>query len=232
MPAGVAPGVEVRWVDLDPGPDHLAALEPLLDDLDRGRVARRATPELRRRLTVSLGERRRLAGEVLGVAPHEVRLVVADDGRRAAGWGDTEVPLSVSSAGDLGLMAVGVGVTRLGVDVEAAQDVPVSEGFVTRVASDAERRVLARLQGPSHAQALLRLWTRKEAYLKATGEGIGAGLTRVTVPLDEASWATPCDPAGDGSAWECFALRAPAPGLDAAVLVAVAPGTSPDVRVA
>jgi 4'-phosphopantetheinyl transferase len=232
MPAGVVSGVEVRWVDLDPDPDELAGLEALLDDLDHARVARRATPELRRRLTVSLGARRRLGGAVLGVAPDEVELVVAEDGRRAVRAGATEAPLSVSSAGDVGLMAVGSGVGRLGVDVEAAQDVPSSEGFVVRVASDVERRALARLDGRAHDQALLRLWTRKEAYLKATGEGIGAGLGRVTVPLEEPCWATPCDPVGDGAPWRCYSLGGPSPGLDAALLVEVSPGTSPEVRVA
>jgi 4'-phosphopantetheinyl transferase len=222
--------VEARWVDLDPGRDQVRRLAELLDEVDRTRVARRATPALRRRATVSLAARRELAGDVLGVPADTVRLDVLDDGRRVAIGAGHTVALSVSTAGDVGLVAVADG-ADLGVDVEEADEVPPTEAFVARVCTPSERDALAELSGPRRRDALLKLWTRKEAYLKATGEGIGAALTTVTVPLDEGCTGLRFDPSGDGRVWFLFDLPAPTATLAAAIVVGPQDRDTPIVRV-
>lgn len=229
--------IEVRWVDLDADADAVASLESLLDDAERARVARRATPGLRRRATVSLASRRLLAGEVLGVAPEEVTLDAGADGRRrAAAPGRGPVALSVSTCGPTGIVAVARG-GPVGIDVEDFDEVPSSEAFVARVTTPSERHALAALDDAARQHALLVLWTRKEAYLKAIGEGIGSRLASLDVPLSEGLHGAPWRPDGEQT-WFLYDLDCPRPRL-AATLTATwaSPGGTagagaPTVRVA
>jgi 4'-phosphopantetheinyl transferase len=208
--------IEVAWVDLEPDASSLRTLESLLDDADRARIAARATPELRRRLAVSLSSRRILAADVLGVAPHEVELVVAADGRRsAAAPGTAPVALSISTCGATGVVAIAPR-GAVGIDIEDFDEVPSSEAFVARVATPSERRALACLDDAGRQRALLVLWTRKEAYLKATGEGIGSRLTSLDVPLEEGLHGAPWRPASDET-WFLYDLDCPRPGLAGAL---------------
>ena len=90
-------------------------------------------------------------------------------------------------------------------------------GFLARVATPLERAALEACTGADLERALLSLWTRKEAYLKATGEGVGPGLQRVEVPLDAVAWATPWCPT-DKETWYLFDLDCPRDGTAAAVV--------------
>jgi 4'-phosphopantetheinyl transferase len=210
--------IEVAWVDLDPQPGELRSLEALLDDDERGRVARRATEVLRRRAAVSLARRRLLAARVLGTAPDRVALVVSPEGRRlATAPGGGQVALSVSTSGDTGLVAVASD-HAVGVDVEDFGELPSTPAFARRVATTSEQAAIATLDGAARERALLSLWTRKEAYLKATGEGITGGLAHVEVPLDEGHWGTRWCPVGEPS-WFLYDLACPRPELVAAVVV-------------
>ena len=70
------------------------------------------------------------------------------------------------------------------------------EKLAERFFSESERRALRRLPGDELRAAFFRVWTRKEAYIKATGEGLG-------LPLDQFDVST--------SAGDRDALRATRP---------------------
>lgn len=89
---------------------------------------------------------------------------------------------SVSHSGDLALYAV----TRacpIGVDVEYIQPFPHLEEIALRFFSPRETKVLMNLPREHRMESFFSYWTRKEAFLKATGEGIGEGLAKVEVAL-------------------------------------------------
>ena len=208
--------IEVAWIELDVATAELRSLDALLTDEERGRIARRATVELRRRATVSLASRRLVAAQVLGTTPESVELTVAPDGRRGAtAPGAPSLALSVSTCGATGVVAVARGLA-VGVDVEDFGEVPATDAFVGRVTTPGERHAIQRLADSDRQRTLLALWTRKEAYLKATGEGIGARLTSLEVPLDVTLRATPWHPVG-GVTWLLWDLDVPRPGLAAAL---------------
>jgi 4'-phosphopantetheinyl transferase len=81
------------------------------------------------------------------------------------------------------MVVVAVGrVARLGVDVEAA-DKRVSLPVARRYFSPREAAALDALPPEARPHQFLRLWTLKEAYLKAIGEGLPGGLDRMTFTL-------------------------------------------------
>jgi 4'-phosphopantetheinyl transferase len=71
----------------------------------------------------------------------------------------------------------------VGVDVEQLAHEPHSQGVLRRVCSPKELARLERLPPDQRGDAFLRVWTRKEAYGKASGLGMGFQLRDVTVGL-------------------------------------------------
>ena len=209
--------VLVIWLDLVDHADLDALLATLSSD-ERARVARLASPELRRRAAVRLARRREVLGELLEVSPSAVELATDASGRLAVQGAYGRHAVSSSSSGDVGLLAIAAG-REIGVDVESVSEVVDSPRFMARVASSREAAALAELADAARPGALARLWTRKEAYLKATGEGIGNGVVHVEVPLEEGLWAAPCEPVRDGATWLLYDLVCPTPDLAAALVV-------------
>ena len=98
------------------------------------------------------------------------------------------------------LIAVAEGF-EVGVDVERQRPLEDLEGMARTVMSDMESAHWQRLSPELRCQAFYRLWTRKEAYLKAIGLGLFRDLHEVTVPVSPGSLAEPAvvtDQNGDG----------------------------------
>jgi exopolysaccharide biosynthesis WecB/TagA/CpsF family protein/anti-anti-sigma factor len=85
---------------------------------------------------------------------------------------------------NLALVAVGTS-SGIGVDVERVRWLDDFDELVGRFFSQREATAFHRLESRIKPQAFFNLWTRKEAWLKATGEGIGHSLNRVEVTFLE-----------------------------------------------
>jgi 4'-phosphopantetheinyl transferase len=110
---------------------------------------------------------------------------------------DSEIEFSLSHAGDLVVLAMTRGVA-LGVDVERV--IPSSPDLAGDVLTESEQRVLRDQPPGARAHAFFTYWTRKEALLKATGEGLITPMTTIEVsaPHDPAAVLTwnPSSPDG------------------------------------
>ncbi len=72
---------------------------------------------------------------------------------------------------------------EVGIDVEALDADVSCEDIAERFFTRGEHAALLAMEKEERVPAFFRGWTRKESLLKATGEGIGAGLNSVEVPL-------------------------------------------------
>ena len=91
---------------------------------------------------------------------------------------------NVSHCGDSYALVVCDG-TEVGVDLELPREVPDANEMARMVFSAEEVDALERLPGEQVGPAFLRGWTRKEAYIKALGIGLGgADLKAITVGLE------------------------------------------------
>jgi 4'-phosphopantetheinyl transferase len=72
-----------------------------------------------------------------------------------------------------------------GIDIETRRTLDDMDGVARLMCSTDERRHLASLAAPARHHHFFTLWTLKEAYAKATGEGIGSDLTQVSFAVDD-----------------------------------------------
>jgi 4'-phosphopantetheinyl transferase len=216
--------VLVVWLDLSRARDGAAAPLATLSAEERARVAKLATAPLQRRAAVRLALRRDVLGALLGVPASSVELTTDERGRLSVA-GPTQLAVSSSSSGDVGLLAV-ASRRQVGADVASTGEVHDVPGFARRVATPRESAALGALGAEARRDALARLWTRKEAYLKATGEGISEGVAHVEVPLEEGLWQAPFAPVPGGVRWLLYDLACPVAGF-AAALVVEPVGTQP-----
>ena len=170
--------VRLWLVDLDVAGDRLARAERDLTPAERER-ARRGTPAVHRRRVVLRASLRRLLAAELDLEPERVPLLRTPAGRPELP--DSDLDLSCSADGDLGLVAVATGV-RVGVDVERVApwttDV-LEEGWL----SPRERAALRAMPPSARPAALTSGWTQKEAVLKGRGTGLAGHPASVTTTL-------------------------------------------------
>lgn len=154
----------------------------LLDTHERARAARFVRPVDRRRFVAAHALLRRTLADHTGVAPAD--LVI--EGRPCVRCGEPHGKPGLVGRGpefnlthSAGVVAVAVSSDRaVGLDVQESRNID-HRGLARRFFSPAER---ADIEARDDAAGLLRfhqLWARKEAVLKATGEGITAGLAEV-----------------------------------------------------
>lgn len=181
-----------------PGPvDVWFAPETLLDDAGvAAHLAMRLDPDERARhdrMAHESGRRQQLLAralqrEVLSryqpeIAPEAWRFERAPGGRPALAAAFAACGLNFNVAHTTGMVVIAVGrVPFIGVDVEAA-DKRVPLPVARRYFSAREVATLDALPPEARPRHFLRLWTLKEAYLKAVGEGLSGGLDRMTFTL-------------------------------------------------
>lgn len=157
------------------------ALFRVLSPDERERTGRFATDELRRRFVTGRAVLRQVVGECLGCDGASLVFRYGPKGKpELDGPHGGGLHFNLSHSGGVGLIAVakgfpvGVDVERLGRKSDVQQ---IAKRFFT---ADESARLEALPEG-ERASAFLNLWTRKEAWLKAMGGGVGEGLNRVEV---------------------------------------------------
>lgn len=134
---------------------------------------------------------------------------------------DGPLHFNLAHSDDLMLLAI----TRdgaVGVDVERLRPVDMVEEIAERFFAAQESSGLKALPDTKKSAAFFNLWTRKEAWLKATGEGIAESLSQVEVSFLAGEPARLTCLFGDAQAgrnWHLCEL-APAAGFVAALAVA------------
>jgi 4'-phosphopantetheinyl transferase len=176
--------VGVWLVRLDLAPETVARLARLLGEDERRRAARFHSRPDARSFIVGRAALRKILGDCLGVDARAVHFAVGARGKPelAGPFQGTAVRFNASRSGTLGLYAV-TRVGRVGVDIECRRPLPDLEAIAGWVFSPREREGLRALPSARRAEGFLNCWTRKEAYVKAIGEGLSYPLERFTVSL-------------------------------------------------
>ncbi|TWD82807.1 4'-phosphopantetheinyl transferase [Kribbella amoyensis] len=176
--------VEVWWARLD---DSRPALADDLDAVERERLNAYARDEDKARFLLGVAIVRRVLGVHLLLPPAAVQLdrTCPDCGRPHGKVHADGMQVSVSHSGDL----IGVAFhpsTPVGLDVELVDPKLDPDALATITLADSEAAHLTRYAETDRARAFTQYWTRKEALVKATGDGIRADFRKIVVtPPDQ-----------------------------------------------
>jgi 4'-phosphopantetheinyl transferase len=171
--------VHVWTSRLDVPPSQLESLGRTLSRDEHERAARFHFDRHRAAFIAARATLRSILGDYLGAAPQDVSFEYGPNGRPSLASGDLEFNTSHSGA-----LAV-VGITRrhrIGIDVEHCRDleyVTLAEHFFAAQ----EITELQSLADEERPQGFFNCWTRKEAYVKALGEGLSFPLDEFAVSL-------------------------------------------------
>ncbi len=156
------------------------------DEIDRAN--RISWPAARHHFIWGRAILRQLLGVCLNVEPITVSIGYAPRGKPyllpAHAGGDLRFNLSHSHSPVRSLVAIAVARGRdLGVDIEWISHALDWSAMANRIFSGSELKALRALARPLQRQAFFNGWTRKEAYLKATGDGLSDPLSAIEVSL-------------------------------------------------
>jgi 4'-phosphopantetheinyl transferase len=213
--------IHIWTARLDREAQVLHDLEAALSPDERARAERFHFARDRQRFVAARGLLRSLLGKYLCQAPAGLEFSYEPYGKPSLSGANAASGLSFNLAHSAELAVYAISRHRnLGVDVERIKPESAGEDIARRFFSAREVNDLQTLPPESRIQAFFNCWTRKEAYLKATGMGLQTPLDSFSVTL------LPGEPAqflGEAEArWHLAAFR-PAEGYAAAVVYDGAP---------
>ncbi len=202
----------------------------LLSAEENERRAKLYSEELRHQFLVTRAlQRRVLSSYAPQVEPREWTFVTGERGKPALASRFAGHGLYFNLAHTTGLVACAVSrLPDIGIDVENARARRVPLHLAPRYFTAREAAALSALPERERPARFYALWTLKEAWLKATGEGLAAGLGNISFDLDDAHRVCGVElPKDDAARWRFWqhcpseehalavALRADLPPADA-----------------
>lgn len=179
-------GTEVWWANRA---DYRDELTDLFDEVEKERFSVYRKDDDKQRFAVGCALAKSAAARRLGTSPSVVKFdrTCGECGRTHGKPRVDGVELSVSHSGDAVLVAVA--------DAPCGADVELLAG--RQDVAGLSRLVLGDGEHAADEREFVRVWTRKEAVTKATGDGLRASFSQVIVSGDPprvASWPYPDDP--------------------------------------
>ncbi len=195
-----APPLEPLWPAGSPGPPPAGEVQVWLADLDRPPLARERLAALlapderlraerfrfdvhRARFTAGRGLLRTLLGRFLAADPAGLAFEYGRKGKPRLASAPWDLRFNLSNSRNAVLVAVSRGV-ELGADLEALRELDDAAALVERFFHPAEREVFRRLDPGRRLVGFYSGWTRKEAYVKARGDGLSLPTSEFEVDLD------------------------------------------------
>ena len=212
--------VHVWLVELAASAASVAACYRSLSADEKERVSRFRFEHLKTAFTLSRGILRVLLGSYLGIHPDQVRFAYAPRGKPRLASPGAPLEFNLAHSGKFAAYAFAAG-CEIGVDIEEVRPLPDQQSIVRQFFSREECEEWLRLDPAARDEAFFLCWTRKEAYIKAVGEGLSMPLDSFRVSLRPGARAELIDAAGDPAAASRWRLRslAPADGYVGALAV-------------
>jgi phosphopantetheinyl transferase len=160
--------------------------------------------------------------------PESIELVYGERGKPALArcFADSGLRFNVSHCNDVAVYAFSSG-REIGIDVEAVRLMRDADDIAARFFSPREYEAYLALDPRDRPLGFFNCWTRKEAFIKALGDGLYHPLDRFDVSLAPEAPARILrveSTAGDRCGW-CMESFSPVPGFVAAIVTERAPIT-------
>lgn len=169
---------------LDQPASQIQRLIQTLSIDERVRAKRLRFEADRKRFIVGRGILRNILCGYLSIEPSRLRLNYGNHGKPAIvdNQGREMIQFNLSHSGGLALYAF-TRVHAIGVDIEQIHDIPDMEQIAEHFFSVRENSVFRALPESKKREAFFNCWTRKEAFIKALGDGLSWPLDKFDVSL-------------------------------------------------
>jgi 4'-phosphopantetheinyl transferase len=210
----------VWQVALNMPSERVDELQQLLTDDEQQRADRFYFERDRRAFIIGRGLLRTILGHYLDANSTQIAFQYNRHGKPSLAANGEALHFNVSHSGDIALLAFVRG-RGIGVDVEYMRPELDFEKVAARVFSTEELAALRKAPAERRREAFFNGWTRKEAYIKAHGQGVSLPLDEIVVSL------SPDEPAelllikgtfDRAERWGMQELK-PGPGYAAALIV-------------
>jgi 4'-phosphopantetheinyl transferase len=202
--------VHVWYVPLDVDGGAVLQHAASLSEDERLRAARFKFARDARHFVVARSALRSLLGEYLSMPPRRLEFAYGEHGKPAFEGTHAVLGFNISHSGEMAVVAVGWS-RALGVDVERMRPLPDLADLAARSFAPRELSALGALPETDRLGAFFRCWTRKEAFIKATGQGLAQRLDAFAVSLAADEPARFLDIDGDRDALARWTLHDLAP---------------------
>lgn len=167
----------------------------LLDEDEQLQADRFVFERDRRRYVAAHTAVRRTLGRLLGLEPHDVRFAVGPHGKPHLIDASLDLRFNLSHSGERALLAIALG-RDVGIDIEQWKTMSDMLGVAEHVFSPTELARLQQTPDERRPDVFFRVWTRKESFIKAHGDGMAFPL---------AGFEVSDDPSGDQLLLACAA---------------------------
>lgn len=176
--------VHVWCAALDQTRSEVETFYGLLTSDEQCRADRFHYQKDREHFVVARGALRRILGRYLDTQPEQLRFSYTPFGKPALSdaTGGKELSFNVSHSEGMALYAITRG-RELGIDIEFLRDDLEALQLARHFFSQGEIAILNALPDQLRTRAFFNCWTRKEAYIKATGKGLYLSLQQFDVSL-------------------------------------------------
>ncbi|MCD2450047.1 4'-phosphopantetheinyl transferase superfamily protein [Methylicorpusculum oleiharenae] len=153
--------------------------ESILDEAQRANLLNFKQPSLRANYVQMQAKRRQILAQYLDEAPAALKFAKGQYGKPFL-INDPELAFNVSHSANCLVVAVSRN-CDIGVDVEAIKPRNNLQGLASRCFAAEEQTYWQALNQDQQLIGFYRLWTAKEAFVKAVGRGIALGLDRCVI---------------------------------------------------
>ncbi len=174
--------IDVWTWSLAPPPAVLARLARHLSAEEEARANRFLNPAHSDQYRAGRGRLREILAGIVGGDPAALTFVTGAAGKPALAVIGNTPAFNLSHTEDFAALALcRTPVPALGIDIERIR--PIERDIARRFFSPAEVAALEALPVEARMAAFYRCWTRKEAFVKAMGDGLGFPLDAFDVSL-------------------------------------------------
>lgn len=205
--------VHVWRGSLDQPDLRLQQLAETLSADERKKAERFYFEQHRKRFIVGRGLLRTILGHYLSIEPGRLQFCYGSRGKPALAetFGGGTLCFNLSHSQGLALYAFTLN-RQIGIDVEGIRLIPEVERIVERFFSAREHSLFCALPPSQKYEGFFHCWTRKEAYLKAIGDGLAKSLDQIEVSLAPGEPARLLSIAGNPQEAERWSLQELKPG--------------------
>lgn len=173
--------IHLWYSSLNPQPIDSLARILSQDELARARLIQ--SKPGKGRFVSGRGILRLILSRYLGVTPEEISFGYGSQGKPflVKPSEHSGIEFSLSHSKDSMILGITLDQT-IGVDAEYSTHLPEAQVLARRFFSDEENRWVQSLAGNARDEAFFRIWTGKEAFLKAKGLGLTQRLSEIDIP--------------------------------------------------